>query len=142
MARLLIVDDNPEVVEALSFYFENLDIETKAMTNSLDAINTIKEGKFSPDLILLDLAMPDFSGFDVLDEISKTNDIKGMNIIVLTALALSEEQKDHLQSRGVKEILGKPISVDEMDEIAKRKGFAGVFSDRINFVSDSIVAGR
>jgi len=120
VARLLIVDDNPEVVEALSFYFENLDIETKAMTNSLDAINTIKEGNFRPDLILLDLAMPDFSGFDVLDEISKTNDIKGMNIIVLTALALSEEQKNHLQSRGVKEILGKPISVDEMDEIARR----------------------
>ena len=120
MARLLIVDDNPDVVEALSFYFENMDIETKAMTNSLDAINTIKEGNFRPDLIILDLAMPDFSGFDVLDEISKTNDIKGMNIIVLSALALSEEQKDHLHSRGVKDILGKPISVDEMDEIAKR----------------------
>ena len=120
MARLLIIDDNAEIVEALSFYFENMDIETKAMTSSLDAINTIKEGNFRPDLILLDLAMPDYSGFDVLDEISKTNDIKGMNIIVLTALALSKEQKDQLLSRGVKEVVGKPISVDELDEIVKR----------------------
>jgi two-component system OmpR family response regulator len=125
VARLLIVDDNPEVAEALSFYFENIDIETKVITNSRDAIDIIKEGNFRPDLIILDLAMPEFSGFDVLEQISKSNDIKGMNIIVLTALVLSEEQKEQLQSRGVKEILGKPISMDEMDEIA-RKYFSGI----------------
>jgi len=73
-------------------------------------------------VVLLDLTMPDFSGFDVLEELKKQGKTTN-NIFALTAMTLSDEQVDHLNSNRIRKILHKPIEVDllckEMEEIKK-----------------------
>ena len=73
-------------------------------------------------MILLDLTMPDFSGFDVLEELKKQGKIPN-NIFALTAMTLSDEQANNLNNTGIRKILHKPIEVDlltnEMEKLQK-----------------------
>ena len=73
-------------------------------------------------MVLLDLTMPDFSGFDVLEELKKQGKTSN-NIFALTAMTLSDKQTDYLNNNGIRKILHKPIEIDtltkEMEELQK-----------------------
>jgi CheY-like chemotaxis protein len=58
------------------------------------------------------MTKPEFSGYDVINELEKTGRIKEQNIIVLTASAISSEQADSLLKQGVKSCLRKPVTPD------------------------------
>jgi two-component system, OmpR family, response regulator len=64
------------------------------------------------DVIILDLAMPEFSGYDVIDELEKNGRIKEQNIIVLTASSISADSINSLLKRGIKSCLTKPVTPD------------------------------
>jgi len=68
------------------------------------------------DLILLDIAMPVFSGMDVIDSLKRDGLLASKNIVVVTAssrLDLLEE----LKASGIKDILKKPCSLDQLSEL-------------------------
>ncbi len=71
------------------------------------------------DLILLDLAMPDFSGLDVIKSLKKENLMEQKNIVVFTA---SSDPKimEEIGNSGVKGILKKPCSVDDLRKLIKK----------------------
>lgn len=113
-SRILIVDDTLANIEVL----ENL-LLMKGYTNVLSvkdstkAIETIK--KFQPELILLDLMMPEVSGFDILDQLNKEpHALKLMRILVLTADITPESKKKAL-SGGASDFLTKPFDLTEVD---------------------------
>jgi DNA-binding response OmpR family regulator len=64
--RILVIDDNEEITEVLSVYCESRGIECITINDGKKGLKTILEEQF--DLILLDLAMPEFSGIDVVLE--------------------------------------------------------------------------
>lgn len=66
------------------------------------------------DAILLDLAMPGFSGFSVLEELDKNKMIKLTNIIVLTATPITHNMEILLKGYGIKEILKKPADIQNL----------------------------
>lgn len=66
----------------------------------------------SVSAIILDLAMPEFSGYDIINELEKNGKIKEQCIIVLTASAITTEQINSLQTQGVKSCLKKPVTPD------------------------------
>ena len=72
---MLLVDDNIDIAEAICFYCHSKDIDC-------DCIN---EGKKAFDLILLDLAMPGFSGLDVIESLKGLGGIESKNIVIFTA---------------------------------------------------------
>jgi len=110
--RLLIVDDNNEITEAISFYCNRSGkIDCHTINNGVEGLETIRNEEF--DLILLDLAMPEFSGFDVVNALKKDGLLESKNIVIFTASsdrALMEEVKKY----GVKEIFKKPCSLDDL----------------------------
>lgn len=82
-----------------------------------NGLSLIQKEKF--DVIMLDLAMPDFSGYDVVDALEKDNLMKDNKIIVLTATPITQEQIDQLKKQGVTDILKKPIRPDVISEVLK-----------------------
>ena len=63
-ARLLVVDDEPNIVELLSMSLKYAGFEVATAANGRDAVSLAKE--FRPDLILLDVMLPDVDGFGVV----------------------------------------------------------------------------
>ena len=107
--KILHIDDNQAIRETFADVLAMLDMEVESVDNGRDGVKKILKGSY--DVILLDLTMPDFSGFDVLEELSKQG--KNLNnIFALTAMTLSDEQTEFLNKNGIVKILQKPIEVD------------------------------
>jgi len=107
--NVLHIDDNQAIRETFADVLSMIDMEVESVENGRDGVKKIVEGDF--DIILLDLTMPDFSGFDVLEELAKQGKTPN-NIFALTAMTLTDEQTDFLNKNGVVKILHKPIEVD------------------------------
>ena len=110
--KILIIDDNQSIIKLLSRFLDLKNVEHVEVTNGQNGLNLIRQKKF--DAILLDLNMPEFSGFDVIDVLEKEGKIKDENIFVFTASNISTPTEDELIKRGVKACIRKPIRVDEL----------------------------
>ena len=102
--RILIIDDDPIVARELKIIFkeENYHL-TFALTGS-EGLQRIKTE--SPDLILLDLHMPEMDGFQFLEELQKSEDLKDLSVMIITALDLTEYERRSL-SKNVKGVIVK-----------------------------------
>ncbi|MFY8026120.1 MAG: response regulator [Sediminibacterium sp.] len=113
-ARILIVDDtlaNIEVLENLLMMKGYTNV--KSVSDSTQALATIKA--FEPELILLDLMMPQVSGFDIMEALKKEiTPFTLMRILVLTADITPESKKKAL-SGGASDFLTKPFDLTEVD---------------------------
>lgn len=71
------------------------------------------------DLILLDLAMPEFSGFDIVKALSDSDEIESNNIVIVTASSKVDEEQELLDA-GAKEILRKPVSILDIKKLVEK----------------------
>ena len=108
--KILIVDDNESIVNMLKKFLTIKGYDCTVSTNGRNALDVLIREKF--DAVILDLAMPEFSGYDIINELEKNGKIKEQNIIVLTASAITTEQMNSLQVQGVKSCLKKPVTPD------------------------------
>ncbi|MCX6759698.1 MAG: response regulator [Candidatus Nealsonbacteria bacterium] len=119
---LIIEDDKPtinlfeEVFSMAGFEIEVLDLGQKA----IERLKEIREGKKEkPDLILLDLILPDMNGISVLKEARKYPETKNLKIYALTNYS-SPESNQELTNEGIDKILIKvQYSLNELIEIIK-----------------------
>lgn len=111
--RVLIVEDDPEIGELLEFNLEKSGYDTRRAQTGLSACQQI--GREQPDLILLDLMLPDFDGSEICKMIRAHTDraISGIPIIMLTAMA-SEADRVRGLSLGAEDYVVKPFSIDEL----------------------------
>lgn len=111
-ARILIIDDqavNLEVLQTLLSIDGYTQVEL--LMDSTKAVEKIES--FQPDLILLDLMMPEVNGYQILDYLSESNQLDGrLKVLVLTADATSEAKKLCLQ-KGAHDFLTKPFDIVE-----------------------------
>ena len=73
-AKILVVDDDPEIVEILKYNLSNSGFEVKVAFNGVQAIK--KSKKFRPDIILLDVMMPEMNGIEACKEIRNIDSLK------------------------------------------------------------------
>ena len=116
--KVLAIDDNKEITDMLSLYFETQEIDFKAVNDGKEGLQALKSEEF--DLALLDLAMPNFSGVDVVAYLKKENLIESRNIIIFTASSVSNELFEDLKKIGVKGILKKPVDMNALEELIAR----------------------
>lgn len=121
MTRVLIVDDNEDITGMVSMYLESQGIVCKIANHGQDGLELIKSESF--DAILLDVALPGFSGYDVLQELFRDGSIKGKNIIVFTASSMSDSEKEKMRSMGARSFLKKPTPLDEILAAVKNPHF-------------------
>ncbi|GLR17446.1 response regulator transcription factor [Portibacter lacus] len=105
-ARILLVDDEPDILEMLSYNLEKEDYKIETATNGLDAIEKAKS--FSPDLILLDIMMPEMDGVEVCYQLRENDQFADTIIAFLTARTEDFTQISALEAGGDDFIL-KPI---------------------------------
>jgi two-component system, OmpR family, response regulator len=116
LLRLLTIDDHTDTTEVVTDYCNMEGIYCKEINDGQKGLFEIQKGHY--DLILLDIAMPDYTGFDLLKQLKKQG-VTHENILILTALDLKmEDFKDYIEV-GVKEILRKPFGLDHFDEVIK-----------------------
>ncbi|MFA6294107.1 MAG: adenylate/guanylate cyclase domain-containing protein [Victivallales bacterium] len=81
--RILVVDDTPANIQALSGILRGAGYQLSVATDGMQALNVLS--RIRPDLILLDVMMPGIDGFETCDRIKKTADCNGIPVIFLTA---------------------------------------------------------
>ena len=81
--RILIADDEPNIVVALVFLMKQMGHEVRVAATGEEALNAVAE--FNPDLILLDVMMPRMSGYDLCQSVRDDPDRHGIKIIMLSA---------------------------------------------------------
>jgi two-component system, OmpR family, response regulator len=79
-------------------------------------LELIRQKKY--DLILLDIAMPEYSGFDVIDSLKRDRLLEQENVVVFTASA--RPILDKLEQSGVKEVLWKPCNLEELRALIEK----------------------
>jgi DNA-binding response OmpR family regulator len=81
--RILIADDEPNIVISLEFLMKREGFEIRVAQNGDDALAMVKE--FRPDLVLLDVMLPRKNGFEVCQQIRADPEYAGTRIVMLTA---------------------------------------------------------
>ncbi|MCL6099286.1 MAG: response regulator [Bacteroidetes bacterium] len=111
MKKILVIDDYPDNVFLLQNRLEREGFEViKAYDGTMGIQKAVEE---KPDLILLDVMMPDISGFDVCKTLTTREDTKLIPIILVTALSEAESLKKGLQS-GAFDYVKKPFNRNEL----------------------------
>lgn len=119
-ARILIVDDDADITEAMRIVLENKGYSVDAASDSKDALNHLKSQK--PDLIILDVMMNTKSeGFDLARDLKKDPKYREIPILMLTAIK-EKTGIDFKPSAGdetwlpVEEFLDKPVKPEQLIE--------------------------
>ena len=92
------------------------DIEIYAETRGDTGFELIKSG--NPDLIILDITLPEISGIDICIELRKIEKFKNVPIIAVTALAMKGD-KERIMAAGFDKYVSKPLNVKEFKELVK-----------------------
>ncbi|MEW2354747.1 response regulator [Spirillospora sp. NPDC029432] len=108
MTRVLVVDDEPQILRALRINLRARDYEVDTAADGTEALR--KAGSWHPDLIVLDLGLPDIEGLDVI------HGLRGWTptpIIVLSGRAGSRDKVEALEA-GADDYVTKPFTIEEL----------------------------
>ena len=109
--RILLVDDEVAITRALGLYLEEIgDCEVKVENTGSRAVATARQ--FRPDLILLDLVMPDADGADVAAQIQADPVLGATPVVFLTALVSQRETAGGSLQIAGRPFLAKPVDPD------------------------------
>jgi DNA-binding response OmpR family regulator len=109
--RILIVDDEPNIVASLEFLMRGDEYDVRVARNGEEAL--LLAERFRPDLVLLDVMMPQRSGFEVCRRIRENPALREMKIVMLTARGRDVEREKGLKS-GANAYVTKPFSTKEL----------------------------
>ncbi|MBX3644674.1 MAG: response regulator [Rubrivivax sp.] len=113
VTRVLIAEDEPHIVESLSFVLER---EGYAVCAVLDGEAALRELRASaPDLLILDLMLPRLNGFEVLKAAKADPVLKSIPVIVLTAKGQAQDRR-MVEEIGAEGFMTKPFSNQEVVE--------------------------
>jgi DNA-binding response OmpR family regulator len=113
-AKILIVDDEPEIPNALRGVLEPLGYEVKLCESGLDVIDALRS--YQPGLMIMDVMLPGVDGYTLVSRISDGEDaeLAGMPIIVMSALETSRCMFERFPQ--VAAFFAKPFSIEELSE--------------------------
>ncbi len=109
--RILIADDEPDIVTSLEFLMRGGDYEVRVAINGEEALRLAES--FRPDVVLLDVMMPQRSGFEVCQKIRANPALQEIKIIMLTAKGRNAE-RDRGLNLGANAYVTKPFSTKEL----------------------------
>ena len=109
--RILIADDEPNIVISLEFLLKREGYEVVVATNGAAALASVREQR--PDLAILDVMMPQRNGFEVCQDLRADPQMQGLPIIMLTAKGRDTEVAKGL-ALGADHYMTKPFSTREL----------------------------
>ena len=116
-ATVLLADDNIMTLEIFCDYLETKGYQVISALDGLQAVK--KAAETHPDIILMDIQMPNIDGLEATRQIRKHAGISTIPIIALTALAMPGDREQCLKA-GVNEYLSKPVNLTQLIEVIER----------------------
>ncbi|SFB85403.1 Response regulator receiver domain-containing protein [Marinospirillum celere] len=113
MARVLVVDDEPNIVLSLEFLMQQAGFEVTTAEDGEKALELVSS--INPDILLLDISLPGISGFEVLENLRGQDAFKRLPIIMLTAHGREVEKEKGL-ALGADDYVTKPFSTQQLVE--------------------------
>lgn len=114
MRQVWIVDDDEEMNRAIGLMLKMLDCEVIAFHNARSTAQTLLTGK-SPDVLILDINMPEISGLDLLEFLRRRKEWKELPIVMLSSEA-SDAMVDKALRMGADGYLIKPVTIEELEQ--------------------------
>ncbi|MCX6281453.1 MAG: response regulator [Bacteroidetes bacterium] len=125
--RVLVVDDKEPNRKLLMKMLCAVGFTMQSASNGMEAIEKFKS--FKPDLIMMDMFMPELDGFEAIKAIRRLPGGKETKIIAVTA-SVFEEDKHHILESGADEFIKKPFREHEIfDKISERLGIRFIYSE-------------
>ena len=109
--RILIADDEPNIVVSLEFLMKRMGHLVRVANTGEDALNAV--GEFKPDLILLDVMMPRMSGYDLCQSVRENPAWNGIKILMLSAKGRDIDASKGM-AVGADAYVTKPFSTKEL----------------------------
>lgn len=116
-ARILIVEDEPNIAESLSFILRRADFDVDTVADGAEALSRVRRHSF--DAVVLDIMLPGLNGFDVLRAIRSDKALAELPVIVLTAKGQANDRKT-AASIGASAFITKPFSNADVVERIRR----------------------
>ena len=118
MKNVLVVDDNKDITGLFKTILESAGHKCTTVNGGREGLEMLHSKAF--DLILLDLAMPDMSGVDVLDRIKKDPNLKHNKILVITASSPSESEMVRIRNEySILDVVKKPINKPKLLQLVE-----------------------
>jgi two-component system chemotaxis response regulator CheY len=115
MKHIWIVDDDEEMARAISLMLKLLDCETKYFLNPRPAAQALLDGG-RPDMVILDINMPEVSGLDMLEFLRRRREWKNLPVIMLSSEA-ADVMVDKALEMGADGYVMKPVTIDELEKV-------------------------
>jgi CheY-like chemotaxis protein len=109
--QVLVVDDSHVIRRLVEVVLQQIDIEVLTVANGTEACEALK--RCAPDMVILDVGLPDISGWDVLDFVKTRPDLRETVVIMLTGRADARDI-EMAADKGADEYLLKPFRPDEL----------------------------
>lgn len=130
-ARIMMVDDEPITMEAVQTFLEDVGYrEFVLVEDSTRAMSQLQEQK--PDILLLDVIMPEVSGFDILKKLRKDPSFAHLPVIILTS-SLDAETKLTALDLGATDFLSKPVDPSELALRVRNTLAAKAYQDQLAY---------
>ena len=105
--RILLVDDNPLMTDVFCIAFKEKGVDIEVEHQGKNVLDRARE--YKPDLILLDLRMPEFSGFDVIKELKKDKGLQNIKVVIFTSV-IDEKSREEALGLGAVDYINKSES--------------------------------
>ena len=120
-AKILVVDDEPDILEFLKYNLEKEGFDVDVAYNGMEGLEKIKANP--PDAIVLDVMMPEKDGYEVCAELKKDDRLCEIAILMLTAVAdhVTSTRYSHFDGMSMEadDYLAKPASAEEITDSIK-----------------------
>ena len=111
---VMIIDDEQDLREMLSLLLKSNGFKTVSASNGKDALKILKQLEQKPDLVIIDMFMPEMSGRQVCENIRKDEKLKDLKLAFLTVAAFSSYGKQMLKELNVLDYILKPYDIDDL----------------------------
>ncbi len=110
--KICIIDDNVSITNMFAKLAKIKGHDCVISNDGRTGLSLLENGTF--DAAILDLAMPGFSGIDVINSLEKNDMMDKQKILVLTASSISDDEIENVKKIGVKEVLKKPVKLNAL----------------------------
>lgn len=122
MARILVVDDDPDLVESVTIMLEKKKHQVIPAYGGFEGLEKAKKER--PDAIILDVMMPDKDGYEVCKELKEDPEYQNIPILLLTAVASKVSTTSYTHRMGMEteadDYIDKPVEPKELVNLVER----------------------
>ncbi|MBO9368332.1 MAG: response regulator [Chloroflexi bacterium] len=116
-----IVDDDEEMAKAISLMLKLLGYQSRHFLNARQAGKALMQEKTLPEVLILDINMPEVSGLDLLEFVRSRPQWRSLPVIMLSS-ETADPMIDHALSLGANAYITKPVLIEELERALRQAG--------------------